>query len=178
VNVIHTRFAVEHLAASDVNSDGKMDIVAIQDGGIRLYLQSNPTTFLAQDLGELPAASSGLTVTDLNLDRRDDLMWLGSDDELDPEIRLHIYLQQPDGSFARAASPHRGRWATVAVGVGDGLRSSQGRRSLVLAIQGGMEPRTRVGCRIGIEPVHASRPRQRAPHARELRRSLRHRRSP
>ncbi|MBL8783948.1 MAG: VCBS repeat-containing protein [Deltaproteobacteria bacterium] len=107
--VLFTSQAItNYIGLGDLNGDGKTDLAAINGAAVVGFRQASRTSFPSLPLtlspsGALPAASRDLVVADVNLDRRDDLLWFEVSSGTGAG-KLHAYLQRADGKFDAATT--------------------------------------------------------------------------
>jgi len=96
--------ATPDAAVGDLDNDGDQDVAVIDNGKISVFRQTNRYTWVAATgLNALPVASSDLIVADVDLDRKDDIVWLETNPQLGDSI-IHVFLQGPNGTFVPATT--------------------------------------------------------------------------
>jgi FG-GAP-like repeat/PASTA domain len=99
---------VSSVAISDVNGDGKADLVAANDPKVSVFLNTGDGTFEARR--DYKSSGDFLAIADMNGDGRPDLVTATS-------FTVSVLLNRGDGSFAPRRNYYTGVWgSSIAVG--------------------------------------------------------------
>lgn len=99
---------VSSVAISDVNGDGKADLVAANDPKVSVFLNTGDGTFEARR--GYKSSGDSLAIADMNGDGRPDLVTATS-------FTVSVLLNRGDGSFAPRRNYYTGVWgSSIAVG--------------------------------------------------------------